>query len=222
VSVRELFDPGALRSIGHRCVFVRRVTRPILVLGSTQPAGIADGSALLASGIELVRRRSGGGAVLVEPDRSLWLDTWVPRGDRLWHDDVSRSRSWVGEWWAAAIDAPGLRVHSGPPVSSRWSELICFAGVDAGEVVDAERKAVGVAQWRSREGALTHSFAYIDPAWQRLSELLLPAGEATEAALELAASTVALGELTGLGAAELVDRLLALLPEPEGWDVRPG
>ncbi len=150
----------------------------------------------------------------------MWLDTWVPRGDRLWRDDVARSGAWVGEWWGSAIGAPGLRVHPGPPISSRWSELICFAGVDAGEVVVGHRKAVGVAQWRSREGALTHSFAYLEPAWQRLCGLLLPEADAIQAALELGRSTIGLGELTGLGPEGLVDRLLALLPETDSWDVR--
>jgi lipoate---protein ligase len=218
--VRQLFDPDTLRPLSRRTAFVRRSEHPVLVLGSTQSAAIASQAALHAEDVELVRRRSGGGAVLVEPGRCVWIDTWVPRGDPLWDDDVSRSRAWVGEWWAAAIGVPRLRVHAGRPVATRWSELICFAGLDVGEVVDGERKVVGVAQWRTRQGALTHAFAYLETAWPRLTALLLSEPEAGEAAAELARSTVAVTELAETTADALVANLVAGLPGPQDWDLQ--
>ena len=165
---RPLFDADAMRSLDRRTVFVRVVERPTLVLGSTQDVGIVDTGALARQGLELVRRRSGGGAVLLEPERAVWIDTWVPRADPLWSDDVVHSGSWVGSWWAESLGDPRLDVHQGPPIASRWSDLICFAGVAAGEVVYAGRKLVGVAQWRTRSGALTHSLAYLGIEWDRI------------------------------------------------------
>ncbi len=220
--MRQLFDPEALRPIGRRTAFVRHSDRPVLVLGSTQSDALADQEALRAEGVELVGRRSGGGAVLVEPGRCVWIDTWVPRSDPLWDDDVSRSRAWVGEWWAAAIGVPQLRVHAGPPVATRWSELLCFAGVGAGEVVDGGRKIVGVAQWRGREGAFTHSFAYLETAWPRLTGLLLSEPEAGEAALELASSAAAVTELAETTADGLTAALVAGLPGPGEWELHTG
>lgn len=219
--MRELFDPATLRPLGQRVAFVRRVGRPALVLGSTQSERIVDPGGLADAGIELLRRRSGGGAVLLEPGASVWVDTWVPRGDALWDDDVSLSRAWVGEWWVAALGVPGLEVHHGAAVSSRWSELICFAGIAAGEVLHEGRKLLGVAQWRAREGALTHSFAHLWAPWRLLCGLLLPEPGATEAADELAASSALVGELAPGGSDRLVERLLGALPDPGSWEIRP-
>ena len=49
-----------------------------------------------ANGIDVVRRRSGGGAVYVHPTESFWIDIVVPRGDALWNDDIGKSMWWIG------------------------------------------------------------------------------------------------------------------------------
>jgi lipoate-protein ligase A len=138
-----------------RRVAVLEVDRPALVLGSTQSEDVVDQRALVGAGVELVRRRSGGGAVLLVPGDSLWVDVVVPRGDVLWDDDVGRSSVWLGRAWAAALGDLGLAasVHEGGLVRTRWSALVCFAGWGPGEVSVAGRKAVGVASRRSRAGA---------------------------------------------------------------------
>jgi lipoate-protein ligase A len=128
-------------------VRVLTVSAPALVLGSTQPAVEADG-------VEVVRRRSGGGAVLLRPAETVWVDVVVGRDDPLWSDDVGRAFWWLGEVWAAALGGE-LRVHRGPLVRTRWSSAVCFAGLGPGEVVDgAGRKVVGMASRRTRDGAL--------------------------------------------------------------------
>ena len=131
------------------------VTAPALVLGSTQPSA----SALIASPpVDVVRRRSGGGAVLVEPGGVVWVDVFLPVGDPRWHDDVGRAFWWLGDAWAAALRALGvagrIEVHKGPLVVTPWSPLVCFAGLGPGEVTVDGRKAVGMAQRRTRDGAL--------------------------------------------------------------------
>jgi lipoate-protein ligase A len=219
VTGRPLFDADAIRSLDRRTVFVRAVERPTLVLGSTQDAGIVDTGALARRGLELVRRRSGGGAVLLEPERAVWIDTWVPRADPLWSDDVVHSGSWVGSWWAESLGDPRLDVHQGPPIASRWSDRICFAGVAAGEVVYAGRKLVGVAQWRTRSGALTHSLAYLGIEWDRMTELLGLGAEGGAAARELTASTATLHEVVPADSAGLARLLIEHLPEPESWEL---
>ena len=138
-----------------RRVVVLEVDRPALVLGSTQPEAVVDGGALTSAGVELVRRRSGGGAVLLVPGDSLWVDVVLPRGDPLWDDDVGRATWWLGRTWAAALGDLGLptAVHEAGLVRTRWSPLVCFAGWGPGEVGVGGRKAVGVASRRSRPGA---------------------------------------------------------------------
>jgi lipoate-protein ligase A len=222
VTERALFDADAIRALAHRTAFVRTVERPTLVLGSTQDVGVVDTQALARRRVELVRRRSGGGAVLLEPDRAVWVDTWVPRADPLWSDDVARSGAWVGAWWAESLGVPGLQVHDGRPVESRWSDRICFAGLGAGEVVHHGRKVVGVAQWRSSAGALIHSLAYLEIGWERLTELLDLGSDRAPAALELGATTITVPELVATDAGRLTSVLLAGLPDPSSWEVRPG
>ena len=126
------------------------VLSPALVLGSTQPW-------VAASGVDVVRRRSGGGAVYVSAESVVWVDVFLPAGHARWDDDVGRAFWWLGDAWAAALSSLGvseLSVHRGPLVSTRWSRQVCFAGVGPGEVLRDGRKVVGMAQRRTREGAL--------------------------------------------------------------------
>lgn len=138
-----------------RRVWVFRVDRPALVLGSTQCDDVVDRAAAHAAGVEVVWRRSGGGAVLLTPGGSVWIDVVLPPSDRLWCDDVGRSFDWLGRAWAAALGDLGLvaEVHEGASCTTTWSRLACFAGLGPGEVTVGGRKAVGLSQRRGRGGA---------------------------------------------------------------------
>jgi len=135
----------------HRAVWVADPTEPALVLGSTQP----DTDVRPGATIEVVRRRSGGGAVLVVPGDVLWVDVIVPAGGALWDDDVGRAAHWVGDAWAAALAELDVaaEVHKGPLVRTRWSDAVCFAGLGPGEVTLQGRKVVGISQRRTRGSA---------------------------------------------------------------------
>src|SRR5947208_2440048 len=130
----------------ERGVWILEAVRPALVLGSTQPM-------IDVHDVEVVRRRSGGGAVFVEPGATLWVDVVVPKGDELWDDDVGRSTYWLGDAWARACGR-GATVHRGPMVRTPWSDRVCFAGLGPGEVTVGGRKVVGISQRRWRDGAL--------------------------------------------------------------------
>src|SRR3712207_118139 len=135
---RPLDDPMA------RAVRVLEVDRPALVLGSTQPEADVDRDAVDAAGVELVRRRSGGGAVLLAPGDAVWIDVDVPSDDPLWAPDVGRSFEWLGDTWVAALG--GGAAHRGGLVTTAWSRRVCFAGLGPGEVTIGGRKVVGIAQ----------------------------------------------------------------------------
>jgi lipoate---protein ligase len=194
---------------------VRIVTaeRPALVLGSSQPESEVDQDAANRAGVDVVRRRSGGGAVLVEPGTVVWVDLIIPAGDRLWQSDVGEATWWVGATWAAALGgvaAGPTRVWRGGMRRTPWSDRVCFAGLGPGEVCLDTRKVVGVSQRRTRVGALFQTAALLqwDPA-ALLSLLRLDRVEREQGGADLA------GVAAGVGpehAGAVVDAFLAALP----------
>lgn len=202
---REL-DPGS----GRR-VEVLEVARPALVLGSTQQESAVDPAAVAATGVELVRRRSGGGAVLLLPGRSTWIDVTIARTDALWEDDVAVAFHWLGRAWAAAVRQLGVEadVHTGRPVENGWSRRVCFAGLGAGEVVVGGRKLVGISQRRTREGARFQCIVH--RTWDPVPLLGLLALDDLERAYGL---TELADVATGLdaGTAPIVNALMLSLP----------
>ena len=129
--------------------------RGALVLGSSQSEELVNAEVLRRRGLELVKRQSGGGAVLVVPEALVWIDVFIPRDDPLWEDDVSKSALWLGEVWQATLAEFGVttEVHQCPYQPSKWGELVCFAGRGAGEVFVGDKKSVGISQRRTRQGA---------------------------------------------------------------------
>lgn len=178
----------------ERLLWLFEVERPALVLGSAQrrtaEAGPDPVDAALAAalGIEVVQRRSGGAAVLLEVGRIVWADVIVPRDDPLWVDDVGRATWWVGRWWQRALAGLGLAsaggdVHRGPMRRSEHSAAICFAGVGPGELLVGGRKLVGVSQRRTRVAARFQTAALL--SWEpdllaRLCRVSDAAGRAPE------------------------------------------
>ena len=155
-------------------------TETAVVLGSTQP------ESMLLPGTPAVRRRSGGGAVLMEPGGLVWLDVFVPAGDPLWEVDVGRAFAWLGRTWAAALGG-GARAHAGPLITTAWSKLVCFAGLGPGEVTIDGAKVVGMAQRRTRAGALFQCAALLEWYPQRLLDRLALSDDARRrAAADLA------------------------------------
>jgi lipoate-protein ligase A len=193
--------PRELHALGLPDPTVRTVRRldatsTALVLGSTQ--------APLDTPVPAVRRRSGGGAVLVEPGGVAWVDVVVPRDDPLWEDDVGVAFHWLGDAWAHALAELGLRgahVHRGPLVRTDLSALVCFAGLGPGEVTVDGAKVVGMAQRRTRGGAL----------FQCAVPLVWDAGRQAEV-LGLARLDIPVLALDGRTAAEVGEALLAALP----------
>jgi len=128
-----------------------------------------------AAGLDVVRRRSGGGAVLIEPGGVAWIDVAIARADPLWDDDVGRAFHWLGDAWAAALvllGVVGAEVHRGGLVRTALSDLVCFAGLGPGEVTVGGAKVVGMAQRRTREGALFQCAIPIEWNPDRLATLL--------------------------------------------------
>ena len=145
--------------LAERAIWRASIIESAVVLGSKQNLDIVNQAACQRDGIAAVRRRSGGGVVVLNADAHLWIDFVVPRDDELWRDDVGESMWWVGELWADALakceiaDRDQLRVHRGGLERSTLSDLICFGGLGPGEVTLHGQKLVGISQRRTREMA---------------------------------------------------------------------
>lgn len=207
------FHARQLPEAPARAVWICEPTTPALVLGSAQRPELADGEACRAAGVEVVRRRSGGGAVLVVPGDLLWLDLVIPADDELWESDVGRAFDWVGKTWQRAlaeVEVPA-DAHAGPLVRTRWSPLVCFAGLGPGELTLAETttKVVGISQRRTREAVRFQCAAL--GRWD-------PAALVSCLALDPPARHAAVTDLAGVAAgvpaplAALLDAFLRQLP----------
>ena len=153
--------------------------------------------------------------MLVEPGALVWVDVVLPRSDPLWHDDVGRAFWWLGDVWAGALAAVGLagaQVHRGGVCPSRWSAKVCFAGLAPGEVTAGPRKVVGMAQRRTRTGALFQ--CAVPLTWQpgRLLDVLaLGPEERSAAEAEMLGAAAA---VPGVGVDEVEEAFVRHLAGP--------
>jgi lipoate-protein ligase A len=146
--------------VAERAVWDVRITQKAMVLGSRQDESLLNVELCSRDGIEVVRRRSGGGIVFLAPGEHVWLDVVVPRGDVLWSNDVAQASWWLGDVWVQTLNALGknnVSVHHESLSSDAWGDLLCFAGVGPGEVVqrndESLSKLVGISQRRTRDYA---------------------------------------------------------------------
>lgn len=206
---RDLPDPV------RRVVWWFEVTGPAVALGSTQRLDVVDHEAAAAGAVEVLRRRSGGGAVWLASGAVTWVDVVLPADDPRWVSDVGRAGLWLGRAWVAALAAVGIEgatLHDGPMVASAHSGLVCFAGLAPGEVTLNARKVVGISQRRTRDSARFQCAVlhHWDPR-PLVDVLALPVdgpsqeGARTELAAELADVAVGIGPVPP---SALVDALL--------------
>ena len=102
-------------------------TDAAVALGSRQRPEMLDPDACARAGLGVVRRRSGGGAVIVRPGEMCWIDLIVPHG--VAPDDVRGSvdtlRNWCAEYGRDPADIEagiGLQPGDGPRVLDQHAE----------------------------------------------------------------------------------------------------
>ncbi|MDG2027376.1 MAG: hypothetical protein P8J50_09720 [Acidimicrobiales bacterium] len=172
------------------------VERAALALGSAQDDDVVDADSATRNGIEVVRRRSGGGAVLLVPDEHIWIDLWLPAGDCRWNDDVVVASAWVADVWIAAAREVGLenlRMHAGPQTGDDWAREVCFTGAGPGEVFSGDRKLVGLSQRRTRDWARFQCLVH--RRWDSDATFGLMAAAAAEDAVPYRSTVASVGDL---------------------------
>ncbi|WP_420450457.1 lipoyl protein ligase domain-containing protein [Ilumatobacter sp.] len=194
-------------------VWVHEVTAPALVLGSTQSDDDVDLAACRRRGVEVVRRRSGGGAVWLVPGEVVWVDVIVPAGGPGWSDDVHVPMVWLGRHLRRAFAELGVSdvvVHDAPMVRTAASAVVCFDGLAPGELTRGGAKLVGTSQRRVRHAARLQCCWYVTHDHGDLVELL--------------ATPVDVGALRAVATVDaevahaLPDALVRSLRAPDGLD----
>lgn len=219
------FHHRAVPSPVEPAAWIHQVRAPALVLGSAQPDAVVDTAAAARDGVEVTRRRSGGGLVALLPGNDCWIDLLIPRQSGLWVDDVGRAFHWVGTVWADALAAvlpPDLAatvaVYTGPPLGREAGRVVCFAGLGPGEVTVAGRKVVGLSLRRWREGARFQCAMTWRWSGEFLARYLAPEARATLEAVTTCDVTRLPAGLPDLHRApdptEVVDAVLMRLPDP--------
>jgi lipoate-protein ligase A len=129
---------------------------PCLSLGRNQPLADADLAACRAAGIDVVRRPSGGQAVLHadELTYSVVLMQTDPRSE----GGVLEAYRRISDGLLLGLEALGVVAVQavGQRGGDHATTPICFETPSEYEVTVDGRKLVGSAQWRSRGGVLQH------------------------------------------------------------------
>ncbi|MDE2119139.1 MAG: ligase [Betaproteobacteria bacterium] len=163
-----------------------RYRAPAVVLGAGQ-AELADAAAVgaAAQGVAVLRRRAGGGAVLVGP-WMLGLSVVLPAAHAHARGGPLPAYRWLGEALAAAltemVQAPCRSVPPGElaPGERAARDWACFGAMAPWEVACGGRKICGLAQVRTRDAVLLVGGVLLQaPDWELLCRVLgQPASEA--------------------------------------------
>jgi len=159
-------------------LWVMQPTTPALVMGSSQKPEQFDRERLVIDGVELATRRSGGGAVFIDPAATVWLDLVTPRSSAWWSSELAENFLIVGRVWQTALAS--LQVDTdlctSAPDRSDDARLVCWAGVGWGELTLAadesgrQAKVIGLSQRRTRWGARVQAMAVVDASNTRASD----------------------------------------------------
>src|SRR6266852_6243528 len=158
---------------------------PTLRFFSWQPATISlgygqalddriDVAAAAALGLGLVRRPTGGSAILHEgPELELTYSVTARAGDFEGAGDLLETYRWIGAALAAGINRLGAPVEMVPvqPSDPTAMPTFCFARTGSYELEIAGLKVVGSAQRRQGAGFLQHGSVMLGAAPQRLRRL---------------------------------------------------
>lgn len=152
-----------------------------VVMGSSQHPDRFDEQRLRDDDVALSPRRSGGGAVFIDPASTVWIDVLAPRSSQLWSTDLAENFLIVGRLWHQALQSIGIETELcvESPERTDASALVCWAGTGWGELLIGPAKIVGLSQRRTRWGSRVQAMAVVDGSSARVVDYLVPEDRAT-------------------------------------------
>ncbi len=142
-------------------------TRPTLSLGRHQPAaGLYDTDKLRRGNVDVVRRPTGGRAIL--HDREVTYSVTAPAKDAA---PLRETYSRINRILLDGLRRLGIDAELASPAgrASAPSVRPCFDAPGEGELVARGRKLVGSAQWRNEGALLQHGSILVDDDQSSLS-----------------------------------------------------
>lgn len=165
---------------------------PCLSLGYAQPVSDVDFGRLRERGWEMVRRPTGGRAILHTDE--LTYSIIAPSTEPRLAGSILESYRHLAGALMEALRSLGIPVEMAgdAPHNRNSSNAVCFEAPSAYEIVVQGRKLIGSAQARRREGVLQHGSLPLTGDLTRITQVLVYADEAEreEAAKRLQARAV--------------------------------
>jgi lipoyl(octanoyl) transferase len=156
---------------------------PCLSLGFAQPVADVDQAALARNGWQLVRRPTGGRAILHTDE--LTYAVIAPLGEPRMAGGVLKSYCRLAEALVRALESLGLPAQADKeyalPQDAQAGGAVCFEVPSNYEITVAGKKLVGSAQARRKEGVLQHGSLPLYGNLARITQALAYPDEATRA-----------------------------------------
>jgi len=156
------------RTTGETVLRVYTWSRPTLSLGRNQAAnGFYDPERARLQGVEILRRPTGGRAVLHH--REITYSVTAPTANAGLRDSYNR----INRLLLHALNALGVNAQIAGAIgrSPRPDNAPCFEAATVGELTTGGRKLVGSAQWREDGALLQHGSILIDDDQQLIGTL---------------------------------------------------
>ncbi|GGK74586.1 lipoate--protein ligase family protein [Amphritea balenae] len=177
--ITERLDAG----VEYPGVLFWQYDQAAIIMGCSQRPDEQQSARSMAAGLPIMRRNSGGGAVLAGP-WMLSISVFIPTEHLIAQQNIIQIFGWLEQIWIAALEKcnvpckgvdKALIDHSKEVSESQNLKWACYASLSHGEVVSEDgRKLVGLAQIRKKKGVVLVSGLHLYPCdWQQLSSIVV-------------------------------------------------
>lgn len=169
------------RATGEAVIRVYSWSAPTLSFGRNQKTAGYDRAGLERAGLALVRRPTGGRAILHHHE--ITYSVTAPAAPT---EPIAAAYSWINELLLAALRSLGVDAELARPAARARvpDENPCFAEPAAGEITARGRKLVGSAQYRHDSALLQHGSILVEDDQSAMATLAGTSPSASPATLK--------------------------------------